>query len=134
MLMRHMMHDPCGAMKPNYVCVVSWKYIKHFPKVCRAATVVSGDEFPEYRRGNKLANRMQTKNLQELGDEWVIPYNPYLMRKYDTYINVEICNSIKSVKYLYKQVFKSQDKFGVNLIEDNNIAHVEVLSPGKMKK
>ncbi|DAZ98750.1 TPA: LOW QUALITY PROTEIN: hypothetical protein N0F65_003806, partial [Lagenidium giganteum] len=34
----------------------------------------------------------------------VVPYNPYLCRKYDCdcHINVEVCSSVKRVKYLFK--------------------------------
>ena len=39
----------------------------------------------------------------------MVPYNPYLCQKYNAHINVEICVTIKSVKYIYKYVFKGHD-------------------------
>ena len=39
----------------------------------------------------------------------VVPYNPYLSRKYNAHINVEICASIKVVKYLNKYIYKGTD-------------------------
>jgi hypothetical protein len=40
----------------------------------------------------------------------VVPYNPYLTMRYQCHINVEVCNSITTVKYLYKYVYKGHDR------------------------
>lgn len=39
-----------------------------------------------------------------------MPYNAKLLLKYDCHINVEICSTIRSVKYLYKYVYKGNDR------------------------
>ncbi len=39
-------------------------------------------------------------------NRWVVPYNPYLTMWYQCHINVEVCSSITTVKYLYKYVYK----------------------------
>jgi hypothetical protein len=36
-------------------------------------------------------------------------YNPYLTMRYQCHINVEVCSSITTVKYLYKYVYKGHD-------------------------
>ena len=46
----------------------------------------------------------------------MVPYNPYLMLKYNCHINVEICSSVKSVKYLYKYVYKGHDRGQVQVV------------------
>ena len=35
-----------------------------------------------------------------------MPYNPYLLEKYDCHINIEISSGLKVVKYLYKYLVK----------------------------
>lgn len=37
----------------------------------------------------------------------VIPYNHYLAGKYKAHINVEICGSVKAVKYIHKYIHKT---------------------------
>ena len=49
-----------------------------------------------------------------MDNRYVVPYNPYLSTKYQAHINVEICNSIKSCKYLYKYVYKGPDMASVS--------------------
>ncbi|XP_026428946.1 uncharacterized protein LOC113324879 [Papaver somniferum] len=43
-------------------------------------------------------------------NRFVVPYNPWLLHKYDCHINVEVCSSVQSVKYLYKYVYKGPDR------------------------
>ncbi|XP_060667916.1 uncharacterized protein LOC132799625 [Ziziphus jujuba] len=50
-----------------------------------------------------------------LDNRWVVPYNPYLLAKFDCHINVEICSTIKTVKYLYKYIYKGHDKVAMNI-------------------
>lgn len=33
---------------------------------------------------------------------FVVPYNPYLLKKFNCHMNVEVCSGIRAVKYLYK--------------------------------
>jgi hypothetical protein len=40
---------------------------------------------------------------------WVVTFNPSLLMLYNCHINIEICSSIKSVKYLYKYIYKGPD-------------------------
>lgn len=46
---------------------------------------------------------------------WVVPYNAYLLAKFDCHINVEICLTIKAVKYLYKYIYKCHDQISFKL-------------------
>jgi len=50
----------------------------------------------------------------------VVPYNPALLMRYNCHINVEICCSIKSVKYLYKYIYKGHDRASFSLEPKDN--------------
>ncbi|KAL6219764.1 hypothetical protein ACLB2K_007523 [Fragaria x ananassa] len=51
-------------------------------------------------------------------NRWVVPYSPWLLLRYDCHINVEVCESIKSVKYLYKYVYKGPDRAAMQVQSD----------------
>ena len=84
---------------------------KKFPKEFTAQTVESPDGFPIYRRrdNGRTVNKHTTTGEIQVDNRFVVPYNPYLIKKYDCHINVEVCCSVKSVKYLYKYVYKGHD-------------------------
>nr|XP_051219759.1 uncharacterized protein LOC127336928 [Lolium perenne] len=58
----------------------------------------------------------------------VVPYNPYLLQMFVFHINVEVCSSIKSAKYLYKYVYKSHVQTLSNIEKsdtDGNISEIK---------
>ena len=59
------------------------------------------------------------KNGIQLDNRYVVPYNPYLSKKYNAHINVEICSSIKSCKYLYKYVYNGPDMTSVAIVSED---------------
>ncbi|KAG1469845.1 hypothetical protein G6F56_003027 [Rhizopus delemar] len=56
-------------------------------------------------------------------NEWVVPYNPYLSKKYKAHINVESCASVQAIKYINKYVYKGQDRSTVALSDTSNEIH-----------
>ena len=60
------------------------------------------------------------ENGVQLENRHVLPYSPYLSRKYNAHINVEICSCIKSCKYLYKYVYKGSDMASVIIQSEGN--------------
>lgn len=106
-----MIHGPCGHYNENSPCMAEEKgekvCTKKFPKEFCETTNVNVDGYPKYRRprnGYKI-----TVRDYEVDNAWVVPYNPYLSRKYKAHINVEVCTSVKSVKYIFKYVYKGHD-------------------------
>ena len=55
-----------------------------------------------------------------MDNRWVIPYNLHLLATFDCHINVEICSTIKAVKYLYKYVYKGHDRVSFKVASSTN--------------
>ena len=107
-----MMHGPCGTSNLSSPCMVNGKYSKKFPKDFTKQTLADADGYLRYQRRND--GQSVIKNGVTLDNRYVVPYNPYLSTKYNAHINVEICSSIKSCKYLYKYVYKGPDMASVS--------------------
>ncbi|XP_042969156.1 uncharacterized protein LOC122301855 [Carya illinoinensis] len=123
-VVKHMMHGPCGVLNPSNVCMKKKGCCKsNYPKDYASATTVGNDCFPIYRCSN---NGVTVKvRGQNLDNRWVVPYNLYLLATFDCHINVEICSTIKAVKYLYKYIYKGHDRVAFNLISEQNNQQVD---------
>ena len=45
----------------------------------------------------------------------MVPYNPYIAKKLDAHINVEVSAGIHCVKYLFEYVYKGPDRTAVEV-------------------
>lgn len=61
-------------------------------------------------------------------NEYVVPYNPILSRKYNCHINVEIATSITAVKYLFKYVYKGHDQALIAMVNHEGGDAVDEIS------
>ena len=43
-------------------------------------------------------------------------------------INVEICSTVKAVRYLYKYIYKGHDKVAFHITSDHNNANIDEIS------
>jgi hypothetical protein len=102
-----MIHGPCGTLNPSSPCMKNGACSKRFPKEYCEETRIAQDAYPTYRR--KAHGHSVMKMGISVGNEWVVPYNPYMTKKYDAHINVEICSGIAAVKYLYIYLYKDAD-------------------------
>ena len=106
-----MIHGPCGHMDANAPCMAEREdgrvCIRNFPKLPQPETCISDNAFPKYRR--RCVHTVSRRH-HDLSDQWVVPYNPYLLCKFDAHINVELCASINSYKYIYKYIFKMPEE------------------------
>jgi hypothetical protein len=64
------------------------------------------DSYPVYRRDDGQVVEVRNSKLDNM---WVVTFNPSLLMLYNCHINVEICSSIKAVKYVYKYIYKGPD-------------------------
>uniref|UniRef100_A0A1I7T6R1 ATP-dependent DNA helicase n=1 Tax=Caenorhabditis tropicalis TaxID=1561998 RepID=A0A1I7T6R1_9PELO len=104
-----MMHRPCGAHNPKSPCMVDNKCSKGFGKPFRESTSSDNDGFALYKRsdnGRHFDYRMEGNVIVKLTNQHVVPFNPWLIRKYHCHMNLEVCGAMSSVKYLYKYVYK----------------------------
>ena len=93
---------------------------KNYKKRFCNETIVSENGYIEHRRtdpkhgGHQFEKKVkgQTKTLD---NQWIVPYNPYLLLKFEAHINVEIVISINGVKYVYKYTTKGPDRITVQV-------------------
>ncbi|GFW51845.1 helitron_like_N domain-containing protein [Trichonephila clavipes] len=134
-VVKNMIHGPCGTFNPNSPCMIDGKCSKRYPRALISNTVTGTDGYPLYRRrsaeeGGKSATiRMQNRGIK-VDNQWVVPYSPLLSKTYKAHINVENCNSVKSIKYICKYVNKGNDMavFGMQQQETNDknaVMHID---------
>ncbi|XP_024190810.1 uncharacterized protein LOC112194807 isoform X4 [Rosa chinensis] len=112
----HMIHGPCGTLNPRQSCMKNGSCNKSYPKPFANFTVQGNDAYPVYRRrASRLPVPLRRRGDVMVDNGWVVPYNPWLLLRYNCHINVEICGSIKSVKYLYKYIYKGPDRVELEL-------------------
>ncbi len=136
----HMFHGPCGDLNPNCVCMKTKAHAnapacsKNYPKDFCDETVYEDESYPQYRRRD--TGRLVEKTVPAFGhreayivsldNRWVVPYNPWLLCLFNCHMNVEVCSSIKAVKYLFKYIFKGADRAMTGLASDNDEIHMYI--------
>jgi hypothetical protein len=119
-----MVHGPCGVLKPGAVCMQDGKCSKEFPKLFCEQTIVTDSGYPSYRRPDN--GSILNVAGHELDNRWIVPYNPELSKKFCAHINLEACMSIKSVKYLFKYVYKGHDCANIEIVQQDPTTHDEI--------
>lgn len=135
---QNMIHGPCGAYKINSPCMVDGKCSKRYPRALISESITGIDGYPLYRRrpidDNGQSFILKIKNEEiEIDNRWVVPYSPLLSKAYKAHINVEYCNSVKSIKYICKYVNKGSDMavFGVTCNTNTNIDEITQYQMGR---
>ncbi|XP_071718807.1 uncharacterized protein [Rutidosis leptorrhynchoides] len=81
-------------------------------------TTIDEEGYANYRRRNNGVKLK--KNNTPLDNSFVVPYNRYLLLKYNAHINVEWCNRSRAIKYLFKYLNKGLDRATI-VIQENMI-------------
>ena len=120
-----MIHGPCGSLNPSSPCMRDGACSKMYPKEFLDQTESGIDGYPHYRRrkpeegGHHAMKTIQGEQIT-IDNRWVVPHSPYLCRVFNCHINVELCTSIKSIKYVLKYVHKGCDMAAIGLQNENN--------------
>lgn len=113
---KQMIHGPCGIVNPRSPCMDDKRQCtKNYPRKFLRDTVTGSDGYPLYRRrkpedggATHIIYNRQNQPIT-IDNTWVVPHNPILCRMFDAHINVEYCNSVKSIKYVCKYINKGPD-------------------------
>lgn len=113
-VVKNMIHGPCGEIKRTSPCMVDGKCSKRYPRALVSDTITGNDGNPLYRRrsteDNGRSTTVKVKNLDvEVDNRWIVPYSPLLSKTFKAHINVEYFNSVKAIKYICKYVTKGGD-------------------------
>jgi hypothetical protein len=123
-VLKHMIHGPCGRSHSRSPCMDNGECTKNFPKPYEVETRENVDGYPRYRRRYSV-QQYEVRNFL-VDNSWVVPYNPHLLLKFNCHINVEVCASVKSVKYLFKYVYKGHDCANIEIKDLNTTEHNEI--------
>ncbi|XP_071708777.1 uncharacterized protein [Rutidosis leptorrhynchoides] len=111
-----MLHGPCGGQHKDAPCMIDNQCSKHFPKSYYSETTIDEDGYPNYRRRNNGVN--VNKGKTTLDNSFVVPYNRYLLIRYNAHIHFELCNRSRAIKYLFKYLNKGSDRATI-VIQEN---------------
>ncbi|CAH1432511.1 unnamed protein product [Lactuca virosa] len=111
----NMIHGPCGNDQPFMPCMKKGKCSKRFPREYTDHTYIDEDGYPIYRRRND-GNNVLKKGVS-LDNRNVVPYNKILMKQYQAHMNLEWCNQVGSIKYLFKYINKGPDRITASIVD-----------------
>ena len=115
-VINRMIHGPCGVNNPNSKCMVDKKCSKKYPRPFLNHTISDVDGYPQYKRRHPNDGGIEANHKNQILDNsMVVPFNPGLLKIFDAHINVELCSSIQSIKYVTKYVTKGSDMATVEI-------------------
>ena len=88
---------------------------KRYPRAFSTETYHGEDGYPVYPRPDNGRTFQRSPGGFIYDNRWVVPYNPYLAKKFDAHINVEVSAGIHCVKYLFEYVYKGPDRTPVEV-------------------
>ena len=130
----NMIHGPCGKdLNKDAQCMVNGKCSKQYPRSLREETETGQDGYPSYRRrkGRQTTIKMFNRRVVTITNEWIVPYCPLLTKIFNAHINVEWCNSVKSIKYVCKYINKGPDAAMFALMQENSTDEVKQYECGR---
>ena len=129
LVIKHMLHGPHDSKSP---CLDDKKICKKkFPKKFTNQTSFTKNGYPEYKRNNNSNDnrsyKIKNSNIKIFVDNsMVVPYNKFLLMKYNCHINVECCASIQSIKYIFDYIHKGSDRAFCKLKKETDKDNEEI--------
>jgi hypothetical protein len=99
---------------------LAWKTAsarKDLTKDFRPTTATNVDGYPLYRRREGYTAEVRGKVMD---NRFVVPHNRFLLLNYNGHINVEVCTTLKAMKYIYKYMYKGFDCANIVVGNSNN--------------
>ena len=114
LVIKHMLHGPHTEKSP---CLNKNKNVckKNFPKQFQDQTLFKKNKYPEYKRRNNILDNYtyhfkRSNKVVPVDNSMVVPYNRFLLMKYNCHINIEYCASVQSIKYIFDYIHKGGDR------------------------
>jgi Helitron helicase-like domain at N-terminus len=104
------LYRKCSQEDPSALCTRNNLCKKGFSKPYQEATYTKTSRYLLYHRRQDtpyIINSQQ--HLSENLNRQVIPYNPYLIRRFNCHINIELVSSVKAIRYIFKYIYKGTD-------------------------
>ncbi|EFO96653.1 hypothetical protein CRE_02649 [Caenorhabditis remanei] len=118
-----MIHFPCEN-DPTAYCregaKLHWKQcVKSFPKKMSDFTVLTDNQYPDYKRTNTNKFVLYRKGKAHVaGSEYVVSHNKPSLMKHECHINVEVITTLSTLKYIFKYLFKGPDRMLLEVCEN----------------
>ena len=95
LVITHMLHPrcdvdtTCGCRRSNTGELQECS--RHYPMAMSRETLIIPDGYPRYRRRGAFTSRLRDGRF--VSDDWVVPHNRFLLRKYRCHLNTEASSS-----------------------------------------
>lgn len=135
-VIKNMIHGPCGTLNQNSPCMMDGKCSKRYPRTLISETITGNDGYPLYRRRSTADNgrssiiKLNQQDI-EIDNRWIVPYSPILSKTFKAHINVKSCHSVKSIKYICKYVTKGSDMAVIGIGAENSNDEVTQYQMGR---
>jgi hypothetical protein len=105
---------------------------KQYPRKFQSKTMTNVNGYPIYQR--KDTGCIVLVHGIKLDNCWVVPHNVYLSTKYDAHINIEVCNNICAIKYMFKYIYKGHDRATIEISrQSDNATEGNVVEANEIK-